>query len=1318
MIVMYNKNWMFCLFFVFWSISLLSMGEVRVATLNLNGARDVRKRADLFELSQQKKVDVFLVQETHSDLKNETDWLKEWDGLALFSHNTSLSGGVAILFSKSFLPQSYVVEEIIKGRLLKVRAAFENDFFVFICIYSPTLAMERMCFLDKLSDVLSTCDSNDFLVLGGDFNCTADVLDRNHVEPHVASRKRLNELLEAYELNDIWRSFHRNQRQYSWTHCRDNFLSMARLDRMYCFKHFSSAFRSSFIIPVGFSDHCMVCCVITKRTLKPSSAYWHFNKSLLDDNEFKEAFVLFWENFKLEKPFFTSLQQWWDVAKIQIKQLCQEYTFNVSYDLSRSMKIIESEIIELQNLVENTGNFEYVIKLKSKKKDLADLLKKKTQGALVRSRFQNVSEMDVPSKFFFNMEQKNGRKKFIHAVRTESGELLSNPSDIRRRARSFYSNLFKSELVGDGGSEQDFLNDLPKLTEDSAKLLDDPLSLKELYTALMGMENGRAPGIDGLPVEFFKVFWSVLGKDLQQVLNTSVKRGRLPLSCRRAVLTLLPKSGDLTDLKQWRPVSLLCIDVKILSKALATRLSKVMGQIIHVDQTYCVPERSIFDNIFLVRDVIEFSRRIDKKFGLVFMDQEKAFDRVEHKYLWKVLKAFGFNLGFIRKIRVLYNDIESLLKVNGGLCQPFKALRGIRQGCSLSGMLYSLAIEPLLHKLREKMSGFSLNNDEKVFCLSAYADDLVVVVNDQNDIDTLNNLVRDFGSISSAKVNWKKSEAIQFGNWQENLPKLPDGLEWKKGSFKYLGVFLGDDNAVSKNWDGVVEKTKGRLKKWMWLLPQMSYRGRCLVINNLVASVLWHRLAVLDPPSGLLAKIQSSLIDFFWDKMHWIPQCVLHLSKEEGGQGLIHLPSRTAAFRLQFIQKFLTGPNDLVWRPVASKLLHYAGGLGLDESLFLMNPQKVDVTDLPAFYQGLFKVWAFFKVHRGEETVSLYRLLEEPLIFGSRMDISMTVMPALNKYLCKAGIISLRQLVEITGPLMDSAKLAERMGLKSLRVADQLLNCWKTRLEPQERAMLKDYSDGFLMPNGMECFPELVLSPNLDDCDGPFLVPLKEMELSEIKGQWFYRSCVKVINKMKLNGRIDTPWRSTLGLLRSVKPEWRSLYKPPLTKKGGDLQWRILHGILAVNSFICVLNPNVSHECVFCLQRETVFHAFLNCPRLNPLFMVLTKVFQCFGVSFSSETFILGFKYAQKERCKCQLINFILGNGKMAIYISRKNKVEKNSDHDVVEIFMRLVKSRVKMEFDFFAVKGDLDVFEDVWCQAGAICSLENDDLVFSTLFL
>ena len=78
----------------------------------------------------------------------------------------------------------------------------------------------------------------------------------------------------------------------------------------------------------------------------------------------------------------------------------------------------------------------------------------------------------------------------------------------------------------------------------------------------MSLQSGRAPGIDGLPADLLKYFWSIIGQDLLEVINNSLQNGRLPLSCRRAVITLLPKKGDLQDLKNWRPVYLLCTDTK------------------------------------------------------------------------------------------------------------------------------------------------------------------------------------------------------------------------------------------------------------------------------------------------------------------------------------------------------------------------------------------------------------------------------------------------------------------------------------------------------------------------------------------------------------------------------------------------------------------------------------------------------------------------------------------------------------------------------------------------------------------------------------
>ncbi|KAI4881394.1 hypothetical protein NFI96_008701 [Prochilodus magdalenae] len=139
------------------------------------------------------------------------------------------------------------------------------------------------------------------------------------MEPHPASRRRLCELVEANELCDVWRTLHAEQRQYTWTHFKDCMLSLARLDRL-------------------------------KPRVKPRSAYWHFNTALLDDANFRESFIFFWDTFRLQKPSFSSGLEWWDMAKIQTRVFCQQYTLNVTRDIARSLKALEMEIVELQNL--------------------------------------------------------------------------------------------------------------------------------------------------------------------------------------------------------------------------------------------------------------------------------------------------------------------------------------------------------------------------------------------------------------------------------------------------------------------------------------------------------------------------------------------------------------------------------------------------------------------------------------------------------------------------------------------------------------------------------------------------------------------------------------------------------------------------------------------------------------------------------------------------------------------------------------------------------------------------------------------------------
>lgn len=196
--------------------------------------------------------------------------------------------------------------------------------------------------------------------------------------------------------------------------------------------------------------------------------------------------------------------------------------------------------------------------------------------------------------------------------------------------------------------------------------------------------------------------------------------------------------------------------------------------------------------------MLEVSKHLGVNTGLISLDQEKAFDRVEHLYLWHTLQAFGFNSNFIDMIRAMYCEIESVIEMNGGLCTPFKVQRGVRQGCAMSGLLYVLAIEPLLCMLRNKLKGLTLPQCKATFQLSAYADDVIVFINDSDDVKKLQQIVNDFKDFSSAIVNWGKSDALLIGKWDGGNPILPGGLLWQRDGFKYLGVFLGNESFMQK----------------------------------------------------------------------------------------------------------------------------------------------------------------------------------------------------------------------------------------------------------------------------------------------------------------------------------------------------------------------------------------------------------------------------------------------------------------------------------------------------------------------------------------
>ena len=219
----------------------------------------------------------------------------------------------------------------------------------------------------------------------------------------------------------------------------------------------------------------------------------------------------------------------------------------------------------------------------------------KAEGIIMRSKAQCMELGEKNSKYFLNLEKRNYNTKHIKSLIVKDGLTVSEPNEILHEQNTFYKNLYTSKVSRDPNICNFTSNtDIPKLNNSEQEVCDTEITCEELGQALKDLPNDKTPGNDGLTTNFYKFFWPNIKDMLFESLKYSFQSGILSLDQRRGIINLIPKQDkDLRYLRNWRPLTILNTDYKILTKALANRLQKLLPKLINQDQVGYIKGRYI-----------------------------------------------------------------------------------------------------------------------------------------------------------------------------------------------------------------------------------------------------------------------------------------------------------------------------------------------------------------------------------------------------------------------------------------------------------------------------------------------------------------------------------------------------------------------------------------------------------------------------------------------------------------------------------------------------------------------------------------------------
>lgn len=413
------------------------------------------------------------------------------------------------------------------------------------------------------------------------------------------------------------------------------------------------------------------------------------------------------------------------------------------------------------------------------------------------------------------------KSKISQIIHPHTNIPQSNPQDIANAFSDYYSDLYN--LKRDANTPQPtpaeinhFLQSiqLPTLTGTQLDNLNRPFSEQEIQTSIDSLPNGKAPGPDGLTAEYYKQYALQIVPHITELFNNAASSSNMPNDFLNALIVTIPKPGkDPDSPKNFRPISLLNLDLKIYAKTIATRLLDIIPTLIHRDQTGFTKGRQAPDATRRMINLIHHAESTGTPSLLLSLDAEKAFDRVHWKYLELVLQKFGFRDHILRAILAMYTTPSAQVFTEGMLSKPFPITNGTRQGCPLSPLIFNLLMEPLAQHIRSNTTISGIQIGPVTHKISLFADDVILILtNPTTSLAEVQTTLNWFSRVSYYKLNTSKSSIldINLDATTKNLLQAQYSFTWADKEITYLGIQLPKTtkNLYSSNFLPLLHKIK------------------------------------------------------------------------------------------------------------------------------------------------------------------------------------------------------------------------------------------------------------------------------------------------------------------------------------------------------------------------------------------------------------------------------------------------------------------------------------------------------------------------------